>query len=97
MELIPAIDVLNNIVVKAFSGERKKYKPIKSKLINSSNLENIIDSLLKEYKFKIIYIADLNAIMGNKNNFNILYMSKNDDFLKPFVKILPKGTTKKFF
>ena len=53
MELIPAIDVLNNIVVKAFSGERKKYKPIKSKLTNSSNLENIIDSLLKEYKFKI--------------------------------------------
>ena len=72
MELIPAIDVLNNIVVKAFSGERKKYKPIKSKLINSSNLENIINSLLKEYKFKIIYIADLNAIMGNKNNFNII-------------------------
>jgi len=72
MELIPAIDLLNNIVVKAFSGERKKYKPIKSKLINSSNLENIIDSLLKEYKFKIIYIADLNAIMGNKNNFNII-------------------------
>ena len=72
MELIPAIDVLNNIVVKAFSGERKKYKPIKSKLINSSNLENIINSLLKEYKFKIIYIADLNAIMGNKNNFKII-------------------------
>ncbi len=72
MELIPAIDVLNNIVVKAFSGERKKYKPIKSKLINSSNLENIINSLLKEYKFKIIYIADLNAIMGNKNNLKII-------------------------
>ena len=72
MELIPAIDVLNNIVVKAFSGERKKYRPIKSKLINSSNLENIIDSLLKEYKFKIIYVADLNAIIGNKNNFNII-------------------------
>ena len=72
MELIPAIDLLNNIVVKAFSGERKKYKPIKSKLINSSNLENIIDSLLKEYKFKIIYVADLNAIIGNKNNFNII-------------------------
>ena len=72
MELIPAIDLLNNIVVKAFSGERKKYRPIKSKLINSSNLENIINSLLKEYKFKIIYVADLNAIMGKKNNFKII-------------------------
>ena len=52
MELIPAIDVLNNIVVKAFSGERKKYRPIKSKLINSSNLENIIDSYLKNINLK---------------------------------------------
>jgi hypothetical protein len=32
-----------------------------------------------------------------KNNFDVLYISKNDDFLKPFVKILPKGTKRKFF
>ena len=72
MELIPAIDLLDNIVVKAFLGERKKYKPINTKLANSSRLENVITGLLKEYKFKIIYIADLNAIMGNKNNFRII-------------------------
>ena len=72
MELIPAIDLLDNIVVKAFLGERKKYKPINTKLSNSSRLENVIIGLLKEYKFKIIYIADLNAIMGNKNNFKII-------------------------
>ena len=72
MELIPAIDLLDNIVVKAFLGERKKYKPINTKLANSSRLENVIIGLLKEYKFKIIYIADLNAIMGNKNNFKII-------------------------
>ena len=72
MELIPAIDLLDNIVVKAFLGERKKYKPINTKLSNSSKLENVIIGLLKEYKFKIIYIADLNAIMGNKNNFKII-------------------------
>ena len=72
MELIPAIDLLDNIVVKAFLGERKKYKPINTKLANSCRLENVIIGLLKEYKFKIIYIADLNAIMGNKNNFKII-------------------------
>ena len=72
MELIPAIDVLNSIVVKAFLGERKKYMPIKSKLINSSVLEKVISVLLKEYNFKKIYIADLNAIMGNKNIFILL-------------------------
>ena len=72
MELIPAIDLLDNIVVKAFLGERKKYKPINTKLANSFRLENVIVGLLNEYKFKIIYIADLNAIMGNKNNFRII-------------------------
>ena len=81
MELIPAIDLLNNIVVKAFSGERKKYCPINSKLTNSSKLEDVIASLLNEYKFKIIYIADLNAIMGYKNNFKII---------KKVVKKFPK-------
>ena len=47
MELIPAIDLLDNIVVKAFLGERKKYKPINTKLSNSSRLENVIIGLLK--------------------------------------------------
>ena len=32
-----------------------------------------------------------------KNNFGILHVSKNDDFLKSFVKLLPKGTARKFF
>ena len=35
MELIPAIDVLNNIVVKAVAGKRKKYKPIISEITHS--------------------------------------------------------------
>ncbi len=72
MELIPAIDVLNNIVVKAFSGERKKYKPIISKITKSFYLNDIISSLLKEYDFKTIYIADLNALMGKNNNYKII-------------------------
>jgi len=32
-----------------------------------------------------------------KNNFGVLHVSKNDDFLKSFVKLLPKGTARKFF
>ena len=72
MELIPAIDLLNNIVVKAFQGERKKYRPIKSKLVNSPKLDEVITSMLNEHKFKKIYIADLNAIMCDRNNFAII-------------------------
>jgi 7-cyano-7-deazaguanine tRNA-ribosyltransferase len=32
-----------------------------------------------------------------KNNFDVLYISKNDEFLKPFIKLLPKSTKRKFF
>jgi len=32
-----------------------------------------------------------------KNNFDILHLSKNDEFLKPFIKFLPKSTKRKFF
>jgi 7-cyano-7-deazaguanine tRNA-ribosyltransferase len=32
-----------------------------------------------------------------KNNFDVLHTPKSDDFLKPFVKLLPKGTKRKFF
>ena len=72
MELIPAIDILNNIVVKAIAGERKKYKAIQSPIANSSKLDHIVESLLNEYDFKKMYIADLNAITGVKNNLTII-------------------------
>ena len=32
-----------------------------------------------------------------KNNFDVLHIPKNDDFLKPFVKLLPRATKRKFF
>jgi len=33
----------------------------------------------------------------SKNNIGVLHVSKNDDFLKAIVKLLPKGTARKFF
>ena len=36
-------------------------------------------------------------IFFSMNKFDILYVSKNDDFLKPFLKLLPKSTKRKFF
>jgi len=33
----------------------------------------------------------------SKNNFDTLYVQKNDEFLKPFVKSLPKNIKKKFY
>jgi len=36
-------------------------------------------------------------VFFSKNHFDVLYVPKNDDFLKPFVKLMPKNTKIRFF
>ncbi len=72
MKIIPVIDVKNEAVVFASQGNRNCYQPIKSPLSASSSIENIIDGLLSIYPFKIIYIADLNAITNTGSNQKII-------------------------
>ena len=71
MEIIPVIDIMNNVAVHGKSGNRKEYKPLKTVLCDSSNPIDIIKKY-KENGAEKVYIADLNAIMGNGNNFNLI-------------------------
>tara|TARA_B100000315_G_C14532509_1_gene566910 strand:- start:581 stop:1267 length:687 start_codon:yes stop_codon:yes gene_type:complete len=82
MEIIPAIDILNNIVVQAKGGKRKNYKPLKSQMFNSNSLEDVIRIFLKEYNFKKFYIADLNSITKKNHNYAIIKKT-----IKKFPKI----------
>jgi phosphoribosylformimino-5-aminoimidazole carboxamide ribotide isomerase len=90
--IIPVIDILNSKAVHAIKGERSKYKSLKSKLFNSSDLIEIIRILKQKYNFNEIYLADLDAIIKRKPNFEIL--SKITEI--PGLKIiLDPGITKK--
>jgi phosphoribosylformimino-5-aminoimidazole carboxamide ribotide isomerase len=68
MNIIPVIDIKDGQVVMAKQGQRDTYKPINSKLCTSSSLDAVINGFLFIYPFKIIYIADLNAITNKGNN-----------------------------
>jgi len=70
--VIPVLDILDSIAVHAKKGERAKYKPINLKLIQSTNPIEIVQYLKSECKFKEFYLADLDAIIKNKPNFEIL-------------------------
>ncbi len=70
--IIPVIDILNSQAVHAIKGEREKYKPLKSVLINDSNPIRIALKLKNAYLFNEFYIADLDAILQNKPNITIL-------------------------
>jgi phosphoribosylformimino-5-aminoimidazole carboxamide ribotide isomerase len=74
MKLIPAIDIIDGVVVHAIRGERHAYQPLNSILVNSARPLDVVEKF-KTLGFNEIYLADLNAIMGNGNNFNILQQS----------------------
>ena len=71
MEIIPVIDIMNNIAVHGKSGNRETYKPLKTVLCDSSNPINIIKKK-NENGAEKVYIADLKAIMWYGDNFNII-------------------------
>ena len=72
MELIPAIDILDNRIVHAHLGLRKGYRPILSRLSSTSDPIDIINGLLSFYPFRTFYIADINSILKNGNNNSII-------------------------
>jgi len=70
LKIIPVIDILNNITVHAIKGNRQKYQPLKSALTTSINPIEIA-TVFKSQGFSNLYIADLDAILGNTPNFNL--------------------------
>ncbi|HSI24796.1 MAG TPA: nickel transporter, partial [Methylotenera sp.] len=74
LQVIPVIDLKQGPlkechVVHAKHGQRASYKPIKSILSDSSGVLNVVEGLLKLYPFRIIYIADIDAISNTGNHF----------------------------
>jgi len=70
MKIIPVLDLLNGISVHAMRGERNKYRPLKSVLWPSPDpleLAKVFDSL----GFDELYMADLDAILENKEDFSV--------------------------
>lgn len=71
MNVIPVIDILNGVAVHGIRGERKQYQPLKSVICKSADQPLNIASAFKSLGFSGLYLADLDAILGNSANFNI--------------------------
>lgn len=72
MDIIPVIDLMDGQVVHARHGDRHNYRPIQSALCSGSEPLHIIDSLLRLYPFKCLYIADINAIQGRDHHAELI-------------------------
>ncbi|MCU0705318.1 MAG: HisA/HisF-related TIM barrel protein [Fimbriiglobus sp.] len=64
MRIIPVIDVMAGVVVRAVGGKRADYRPVQSKLTASASPLGVAKALLKATGAEELYVADLDAITG---------------------------------
>ena len=73
MQVIPVIDLMGGEVVRAQMGDRASYRPLESPLSpTTSDAVAVVRGLLAVYPFLTLYVADLDAIQRNGDNFAAL-------------------------
>ncbi|HAF95398.1 MAG: hypothetical protein A2X34_05220 [Elusimicrobia bacterium GWC2_51_8] len=82
MEIIPVLDILGGIAVGAIKGEREKYKPLVSVLAPSHSPLDFAAVFKNRMGFKRLYIADLDSILNNGNNYGIIREIKKKSGLR---------------
>jgi phosphoribosylformimino-5-aminoimidazole carboxamide ribotide isomerase len=70
--IIPVLDLKVGEVVHARSGDRARYRPLRSPLVASSAPEDVVAGLLSLAPFRLFYIADLDAIQGTGDHRAII-------------------------
>jgi phosphoribosylformimino-5-aminoimidazole carboxamide ribotide isomerase len=72
MEIVPVIDVRSGVVVRARAGERASYRPIETPLSPTSDPVDVVSGLLALHRFRTLYVADLDAIMGSGTQHDVV-------------------------
>jgi len=68
VQVIPVLDLRGGGVVHAHRGERGRYPPLASTLCAGNAPEAVVRGLLGLFAFRVIYVADLDAIEGTGDN-----------------------------
>jgi phosphoribosylformimino-5-aminoimidazole carboxamide ribotide isomerase len=72
LRIIPVLDLKGGEVVRAEKGERDRYRPIVTRLTQSSDPVAVAAGLRSLYPFPTFYIADLDAIEGRVPNLGAI-------------------------
>ena len=72
MHIIPVIDLVGGLVVRARMGERASYRPIETPLAKTARPLDVVAGLLALHPFTTLYIADLDAIEGRGQHDGVL-------------------------
>ena len=69
MQVIPVLDLIEGLVVRAKMGDRDAYRPIETPLSATADPVDVTRGLMRLGPFATLYIADLDAIRGRGDNF----------------------------
>jgi phosphoribosylformimino-5-aminoimidazole carboxamide ribotide isomerase len=72
MHIIPVLDLLRGVVVRAVGGRREEYRPIQSLLTAQSGPPAVLDAILRHFEFRTAYVADLDGVMHGDPNFALI-------------------------
>jgi phosphoribosylformimino-5-aminoimidazole carboxamide ribotide isomerase len=70
MKIVPVLDVFGGQVVHGVGGRRADYRPVKSRLTDSTRPAEVADALYRHFGFAEFYVADLDAIAGTEPAFS---------------------------
>lgn len=68
MRVIPVLDLLNGVVVRAVAGDRGNYQPLVSQTTKATDPVGVAQDLHARFGLQQFYLADLDAILHRRPN-----------------------------
>ncbi len=80
MHIYPVLDIQAGCVVHAIRGERDRYRPLRSKIVDSAEPLAVARALRERFGAKDLYVADLDALRGAPPDAGVLTALLFDGF-----------------
>lgn len=80
MRIVPVLDLLEGCVVRGVAGERQRYRPIESPLVDVPTPLNLARAFRDRFGLSTLYVADLDAILHDRPNLECYRALIEEDF-----------------
>ena len=85
MRLIPVMDLRDGVVVHAVKGERERYQPVESVLVDTAKPLAVARAFREKLRLSELYIADLDAIQGRGHHRALIAYLANQERMRLLV------------
>lgn len=80
MVIYPVLDLKAGTVVHGVAGERQRYRPVRSRLVDSPTPLEVARAYRRHFGFSTLYVADLDALEGQPPALQIYRRLREDGF-----------------